>query len=90
MATQYVSSYFAQGEDGCEQLEQIDQIGAQEWLSIMSGAIDFTDGETNDAPPWGSGDSLVYAEPIDPDSTVAIHANYAMGYVSITLQIKES
>ena len=87
---EYISAYFAQGETGCEQLEQIDQIGAQQWLSIMSGAIDFTDGETTTESPWGTGDSLVHSENIDAQTTVLIHANYAMGYVSITTQIKES
>lgn len=89
MTTEYISAYFAQGEEGCADIDQISENGAAQWLDIMAGAIDFTDGETTTESPWGTGDSLVHSQTIDAQTIVLIHANYVMGYVSITTQIKE-
>ena len=84
----YVNSYFAQGDDASEALDAIDEHGVENWLNMMSGAIDFTEGETSDEPPWGSSDACVFCEDHGDNGLLFVHMNN-MGYVSITLKCEE-
>jgi len=84
----YVSSYFASGEEGAAALDNIDEFGLAAWLAIMSGAIDYSEGQTSEAPPWGTSDSIIH-ERRDAESgdVLRVTANYRLGYVGICLEM---
>lgn len=84
----FVSCYFAQGEEGAAACEELDAMGAAAWVSMMSGAIDFRDGDTSPAPPWGTSDRLAYRAAYD-GGTLRVHVNWPLGYVGITLELEE-
>lgn len=82
----FVSSFFAQDWQGCEELEKIDQHGVESWLESIASALDLRDGETTESPPWGRADSLLFEERDPEGETIRVHANFALGYVGITLE----
>lgn len=84
----YVSSYFAQGEEGAAALDQLDQLGAAAWLDQLAGALDFTEGEVSSAPPWGSSDRLAHEE-AGAHGTTRVHVNWPLGYVGVTLEVDD-
>lgn len=88
MARLFSCPYFSQGEDGANDCDAIDERGVESWLEYITGAIDLTEGETCNAPPWGSADSLEY-ESEDSDSIVRVHMNRALGYVGISTEWKD-
>ena len=83
----YVQSYFAQGEDGAEALDVIEEHGAAAWLDVMQGATDLEEGEERDSAPWGTSDSVIHkAENPGPlGGVILITANARLGYVGICI-----